>query len=307
MKNSLLHKKSSMLSLKSALLWILMSTLLISGSAALGLFYYQHVRSLRLHDGKYKIIALVQTTASKSPLKTIYFSELLGLSIDRPLNLYQFNSKEGTRKILASPLIKQAQVKKIKPGTLHIDYTAREPIAFLEDYTNTVLDVEGYAFPFKPFFTPKKLPLVYLGISHPIDNVLEWNGWGTKLEGTRIQLALSLLNYLLNQTCCELQQVHRLDVSKAFASSYGQREIILEFEEQFEREYQGQAVLAIFPRILRLSTENYLEGFTNYMHLRQHLEKDTFAFPAPLPAQTLVRASAITIDLRIPHLAYISK
>lgn len=304
MKNTFLHQKSERISFKKALLWIMFSILLISGPATLGLFYYQHVRSLRIHDDKYKIIAIVQTTTGKSPLKTPYFTELLDLAVDRPINLYRFSAKEGTRRILASPLIKYAQIKKIKPGTLHIDYTSREPIAFLEDYTNTALDAEGYPFPFKPFYTPKKLPLIYLGASYPLEGTApDWNGWGSPIQGKRVQLALSILNYLLNNGCCELQQVHRLDVSRAYASSYGQREIVLEIEEQIEKEEQGRISLVISPHILRLNAENYQDSFTNYIDLRPYLEKKAAPF---LKLDQTIRAPATTIDLRIPQLAYIS-
>ena len=87
-----------------------------------------------------------------------------------------------------SPLIKKASIKKIPPGTLYIEYQMRVPLAYLGDYTNTALDEEGYLFPFSPFFTPKKLPIIYLGLQQ--DDAQ----WGMTLkQDQRLQLAFDLL------------------------------------------------------------------------------------------------------------------
>ena len=89
-----------------SLIWILVSTLLISGSAFMGWLYFLHVKERRLHDDQYRIVAIIQSTPQADALKTLYLAELLGLSLDRPINLYQFNAKEAAQTLLSHPLIK---------------------------------------------------------------------------------------------------------------------------------------------------------------------------------------------------------
>lgn len=310
-------KRTDKLPIRKALYWILFSTLLISGTAGFGIFYYQHIRSLRAQDSKYNIVAIVQTTTSKQLLKTAYFTELLNLSVDRPGNLYRFSAKEATRKLLDSPLIKSAQVKKIKPGMLHIDYLPREPIAFLIDYTNTAIDDEAYPFPFHPFFTPKRLPEIYLGLStinSEEQTLVEWNGWGIPIAGIRIKLALTILNEIAvikHQTRTHANwHVQRIDVSNAYAPSYGHRQIVLVIEEYLDREIKGQPTLFIFPRILRLNTANYKASLENYFAMREKFQniQESKLTKVPQANETAVlRAPTTIVDLRLTQLAYIEE
>lgn len=291
--------------LRRAVMWILLSTLAVSGSAALGLLYFKYVRGMRGTDPKFNIIAIVQTGPEKEALKTVYLAELLGLSVDKPTNLYRFRSSEGKEKLLASPLIKSADVKKIIPGTLYIDYVARKPVAFLEDYTNTAIDMDGVMIPFKPFFTPKRLPIVVLGLSqhdYPTGSSL----WGTKIRGIRARLALDLLAFAQEKCCSKASLLTRVDVSHAYASSYGQRQLVLEFEDKLEIDREGHPVLIILPRILRLSVENYSKALADYLVLRNYLDEKEMKTHSHPPKGTVVRAPAKVIDLRIPDLAFLS-
>ena len=175
------HEK---LHLRKALLWILLSVFFITGSSAAALVYFQYVREKQKLDPANNIVAIVQTSSDVEGLRTVYLAELLNLSVDRPTNLYSFNSKEARQKLLSSPLIKDANVRKIRPGTCHVDYTLRKPIAFIGDYTNTAIDANGVVFPFKPFFTPKILPSLYLGEDEEADE--ESEEIGHSLYGARL-------------------------------------------------------------------------------------------------------------------------
>lgn len=302
MKDSYLPGKEK-IPLNQALFWILLSTLLVSGTAAIGLLYYQYIKEIHANDDAYRIVAIVQTVPENEGLKTVYLAELLDLSLDKPLNLYRFNTKEATRKLLSSPLIKEARVKKIRPGTIYVDYIMRSPIAFLADYSNTVIDGEKYLFPYKPFFTPKRLPEIYLGasLSDRSNDIL----WGVPVEGEPVELALSLLHYLQKKFGHEACQVKRIDVSKAYASSCGQREIILMLEEQMEHTVKGKTRHYQFPRILRLNTESYLQGLANYRVLQKHLLKQELSTLAAND-KALVKQPVRIFDLRLSHLAFVS-
>ncbi len=272
-----------------ALLWILLSTLLVSGSVFMGWLYYLQVREHRLHDDQYRIVAIVQSTPQIEALKTVYLAELLDLSLDRPVNLYQFNAKEAERQLLVSPLIKEATVKKILPGTLYIYYETRTPIAYLGDFTNTAIDEEGYLFPFHPFFTPKRLPILYFGLDR------EECEWGGCLKShPYFPLIFNILQQL-NPLGQEKFLVKQLDLSHARADSYGQRQMIVMIEEIGQ---EGEKASSPYPILyLRLSSDHYSQDLANFRTLYAAAQEKR---ELPLVDQTI-------IDLRIPHLAFIKK
>lgn len=271
-----------------AILWILVSTLFISGSAFMGWLYFLHVRERRFNDDQYRIVALVQTSSQADQLKTAYLAEILDLSVDRPINLYHFNAKESTQTLLNHPLIKEAVIKKILPGTLYIRYQMRTPYAFIGDFTNTVIDEEQYLFPFRPFFTPKRLPTLYLGLNK------EEYQWGTHLKNlSSVKLAFNLLSQFerLQQDRFYLKQV---DVTQAFSDSYGQRQIVLILEENHPNESLQASPLLLF---LRLSLDHTEQDLMNF-----HALQKTF-FEQEKEGKSKERS--IIFDFRIPHLAFI--
>jgi hypothetical protein len=290
--------------LKKALLWIFFSALAVSGSTWLCFLYYQHVRDLHANDDTFKIVAIVQTSSQQEILKTVYLAELLDLSLDKPVNLYSFNTKDARRKLLSNPLIRQANVKKIRPGTVYIDYALRQPVAFLADFTNTAIDVDGYTFPFKPFFTPKKLPEIFLGLLERAEVSLNKEKiWGESIKDKHMLLALSVLDYISTNYRLESLHIRRIDVSRAFAPSCGQRQIVIALEDQIEKEMNGKSILFILPRILRLSSKDYEQGLANYKILRSELMKKSM----PDSEGPIVKIPAVVIDLRLSNLAFMSK
>lgn len=287
------NKPENYLPIRKALLWIVLSTLCISGTALIGVLYYNSIKKQRFAHPDYNIVAILQTTSDKERLKTVYFSELLNLSLDRPINLFKFNLKQAKTILLSSPLITSAHVKKIMPGTLYVDYTLRKPFAYLMDFTNTVLDHEGVPFPFNPFFTPKKLPEIYLGLDDQSSI-----SWGSQLKGIKVRLALYLVDFIRENCCQDTSFLTRVDVSHILADSHGQRQIIVMIEEGVERT-ADQSVVSI-PFVLRLGVDNYLQGLANFLALRPNiLEK------LSLQSDKSVQEESIVIDLRIPELAYI--
>jgi hypothetical protein len=295
-----MRKKQEKLSIRTACLWIMLFTLAISGSAFGGLIYYKYIKRQRLYNSQYNIVAIAQTTPDKEPLKTAYLAELLNLSIDQPTNIFRFNTQAAQQKLLNSPLITHAYVKKILPGTIYVDYELRKPFAYLLDYHNTVIDREGVTFPFKPFFTPKKLPEIYLGItdSSPLS-------WGKPLQEIKCKLALYLIDLLSTHCCSEYSYLSRVDVSQAFADSKGKRQIVAILDEQVEKTDQaGKLVKGIASHILRLSVDNYRQELANYLQLRPLL-KYHVEDAEEGEAEKLLKFKPLVVDLRIPALAYI--
>lgn len=286
------------LTIKQAFLAISLSIGLISGTSFLILLYYQHVSEKHRQDFSKQIVAIIQSSPEREGLKTGYLAEILDLSIDHPSNLYDFSTFEATKKLLQQPMIKEAKVRKIHPSTIHVDYVLRKAIAYVGDYTNTAIDEEGAFFPFKPFYTPKKLPEIYFGG----DEKDTWIAWGERITGKRKELAFELLE-LSSQYCDEWSSVSCIDISNAFAACEGQRQIILILEDRFLRVVDGQTILCIYPRILRLRLENYHEQLGNYCLLRTYLrEQDR---NASLPGKgTVQQAKALIVDLRLSDLAF---
>lgn len=302
MKNK---KKAVYLPLTHALAWIIGSTLIFSGSSYAGMKHYLKVRRESAADPKFALRTLIQTGPQKEALKTEYLAELLGISSDHPYSAKTFDLKRAKETLLRSPLISQAEVKLIKPSTLYIDYTVRQPIARLEDYANVVVDKEGYLFPFTPFYTPKNLPGIYLGLSPfgkpPSDPDREMADWNTPLQGKYYKLALDLLSIVTDPKVADLFAVKRIDVSNAFSESYGTREIVVITEDSIYKSLNGKEIQIIVPRILRLSTKNYAQELGNYLTLRpQLLEEESKAVPL-----TSRRFKEKIIDFRIQQLAFI--
>lgn len=292
--------------LTAAIQWILISMLIVSGSVFFAWLYYYNVRQKRIQDDNFKIVAIVQDSKDRESLKTSYLAELLNLSVDKPENLYRFNVKEGEIKLLNSPLIEEASIVKLKPGTLYITYKMRQPIAFLGDYENIAIDDAGYLLPFTPFFTPKNLPILNLGMApwgQPADDYHEVGGaWDKPIGGEKTALAFEVLDYV-NQNLSNAY-IRKLDVSQAFSPSYGQREIILSIEELSEVKQDHQTILVISPRVLRLGTKNYIAGLNEYQTLKDHLEKQIVVQGES--TETLIHLPMSIIDLRVPKIAFTS-
>lgn len=255
--------------LKKAIKWVLVSVLVISGVpwAIFGAFAY--MRYMRMQDPAYDIVAIVQKNQDYEPLKTGFLAELLDLSIDRPSNLYRFDLEEGRQKLLSFPLIESAALKKIPPGVLFVEYSLRKPVAFLGDISNTVVDAEHYAFPFHPFFSPKKLPLFIIGKT---DEAIVF---GKRVSDPRLSLAFDVLE-VINALDLGADDLIKIDVSQVDAMSLGVRKIVVSFLN---------LDVLLDPRGVK-------EGLARYKALRSK--------------QNLVQNQTVAmIDLRLPNLGYI--
>ncbi|MDE3045554.1 MAG: hypothetical protein KGJ02_02780 [Verrucomicrobiota bacterium] len=261
----------------------------------------------RLSDERYKITAIVQTGPEKEALKTVYLAELLGLSTDTPKNLYSIELKKAELALLSSPLIAKATVKRMPPNAIYVDYEVRKPIAWLADYKNTAIDREGYLFPVAPFFSPKEMPEIYLGLP-PFGGAEDSFGrkgglWRTPLHNRYLNLALDLLQTLEGSPWKEGLRIKRIDVSNAFAPSLGRREIVLFTEEEISLRRDGKELTFIFPKILRLAPKEYAQQLQNFFALRKSMVEDYRRQLAT--ADRGGRFSPRIIDLRILQLAFV--
>lgn len=285
--NLVLHPNK--IPLRKAWVLILFSMIFVSGTSWMGYLYYLHLKQLKMQDEQYQIVAIIQTSPQKEALKTVYLAELLNLSMDKPTNLYQFNPEEAEAKLLSSPVIKDVTLKRVRPGTLYIDYSVRHPLAYLGDYTNTALDKDRILIPFNPFFTPKKIPKVYIGLAS------QDKKWGDSLKGELADLAFQLLD--LGRKISDEENIYlkQVDVSKAQAESYGQRQIVVVFEELLEQKIDNYSQMIAYQHILRLNAEDYSKGLEYYVQVRRRL------------AENSIQPTSLILDFRIPELAFIKK
>ncbi len=273
-----MHKK---IPLVHAVAWIVGSAVIVSGTAYSGLKAYLRYHYQRNCDPEGWISAIVQTGPQKEALKIDYLAELMEISGDRPVQLSRFDLSRAEKKLLGSPVIKQASVKPLPPSTLYVDYAVRSPVAWLCEYDNIAVDEEKYTFPVYPFFTPKNLPEIYIGLSPAFAPA------SGPLEDARLELALSLLKLLQQTGSDELVHLKRIDVANAFSESYGLREIVLICEDPAEE--------GVHKRFLRLSTKNYAQELGNYLKLREGFAEMEKGVPA----------SQKVVDLRLSKIAFI--
>lgn len=289
------------LSLPRALLWIIGSTFIINFGTFFSIKGYQNWKRKYQKSPETPIHIILQMSPQKEALKTTYFAEVLGLSCDEPTLTCQFNPKKAKEKLLASPVIKEVEVKIVNPGVISIDYITYQPIALLAEYKNVAIDQDGYPFPMIPFFTPKNIPEIFLDTQEALI-------WKKPLQGEKISLAFQVLKIIQAPVVSDLFNVRRIDVSKATERSYARREIVLIVEDEIYFLRDGKEHCVVFPRILRLSTKNYVHELNNYLKLREQLlEKERKEIPFSLVKDGKLLFPRKIIDFRIPQLAFIDE
>lgn len=277
-------KMPRQLSFRQALAWICVITLLVSGSFGAGVFYWRMLKQKRTADPRYTIVAILQSCDSSEPLPTDYLAELLNLSVDKPTNLYRFSAKDAEQKLLSCPVIKSAEVKKIAPGMIYIKYALRRPIAYLADYSNAGVNEEGLIFPVNPFYTPKNIPELVLGLPAGIS-------WGAKIHPDQLTLSRTIMQQASSSDSGFHCRLKRVDISQAFSQRFGLREIVLCYEHCL-------GTLENLQVTLRLAPDNWQQQLRRYHQLAPKLG----------PKDRRGQSAGVynyTIDMRLSQLAFI--
>jgi len=287
------------LKLAHALFWILFSTFIISGSSY---FIFSQVRKLKknkLISTKYNIKTIAQSQ-NDITLDVNYLAELMSLSSNKPTNIFLFDENKARENLLSSPMIKEAKIKKIKPNCIFVDYKIRKPIAYLYDFENIAIDEDGYIFPINPFYLPSDFCKFFL-------NVDEFKGF-EKIDSKKAIYALDIYKNLKNSGFADLVRIKVLDTSRLEFESYGKREILLFIEEEIKVRKNQKDRIVIFPTILRLALNNYLEQIGNYISLREKILKDYENQIKSIDLENeIVKFKPKTIDLRLSKLAFIDQ
>ncbi len=282
-------KQSPKLPLWQSLLWIVGSVFICTGSSYKIFQIYIHKKHEKIPEKKPQMIEyIVQTGVQKEALHSDYLAELLDLSWDKQTLFSFFNEKNAEEKLRACPLIEEVSVRKIPPNMIYIDYKVRKPIGWVADFMNTGVDAEGRIFPITPFFSPKKMPEIYLG-KKQVENV----SFSQPLEGKYFALASQVIHALTPYERNEFF-LKKVDVSDAFYPTLGKRGIVIVLEHEL---LPSETISTHF---LRLSTENYSQEIANYLSLLPSMiendKEKVFEGKASLER---------VIDLRVPQLAFI--
>lgn len=213
----MLRRKHSICSMgKQHIGGVVFTGFLVTGLFVMAKLYVEKEADRRLQDPQYHIVAIIQTQETSDRLPSGFFAECLDLSCDRPVNLYAFDLAKGEASLLANPCIASAMIKKIPPGTLHIFYRMRQPIAYVGDVTNTAMDGEGVLFPVSPFYASKKIPRIFFGLS-PTEL-----SWGKTLQKQPLfQMVLEVL------AASKEMALDEVDCSRAREKTLGGRELVL--------------------------------------------------------------------------------
>lgn len=262
------------LSFQKAIFCILLSIVLISGVPTAFIIHKKtRLKSLKKNP-KYLITQIIQRSSIKEGLKTAHLAQLLSLSANQPQNIFTFDTARAVELLMGTGIFKKVVVRINLPNSIVIDYELRQPIAYLADYTNTVVDIEGHIFPLSPYHTPKFLPKIYLGSKFsPFI-------YG-KINDPKMDLALKIYNFYVSLGVNQKLILDQIDVSCLNAKSLGKKEIVLSLKEVSSN--------CIYDKLLRFSASNFEEQFLSFLNL------DAMNLP-----------KSLVCDLRMYPNAYIS-
>lgn len=275
-------EKRELWPLSRALLTIFLSTVLISGSATLFWLYTLHAQHSRAHNEAFMLEEIMQAGPHAGALPGAYLVELLQLSPNRPVNLYQLDLKKAKERLLASPFIQDVTLTRVHPHTLKINYKFRAPFVRLSGHQGALLDKEGVLLPPLTFLDTKELPELVLRNGSEAKRI----AWGKPLANQKFNLVLQLFERIGNDPTLQGLQVLSLDLSNADADSCGVRQIALSLKKGGET------------HVLRLDPEQLDLGFKEYA-LLQTTQVEWKPEEQALPV--------MTIDLRIPSVAYLKR
>lgn len=186
-----------------------------------------------------KKIALIHQGPFTLPI--YLFPELLSLSIDQPTYFDSFDRKEAEKELYSLGIFKELSLKKCRSDILAIEYALYRPIYILGDLSNTLVSEKGTLMPNRPYFTPKNIPLLYLG-SETIEEHFDF---------------LKKLTALIQEG-----EIEMIDLRQIAARSKARRELVIKI---------GQNGAS---HLLRLDPLYIEEQYNNYLILLQNITKN---------------------------------
>jgi len=219
-------KLSHRISLAKAIrLWVISVGITLS-IGLVGLMLWREWEQQRCHQDHFQLHRILQTGPEVEALRTQHLAEICGLSENRPVNLYGVSLKYLQQRLIETPWIQEATLRRRPPDTLEIIYTLRQPIAILADLDNALIDRQGAIIPYQPFLRARKLPYLWVGLSKSAMSPWGKKIWGTTLQGMPLEIWDAIIKHPVWSECSLLG----VDASKISSPDYGRREIILEVQ-----------------------------------------------------------------------------
>lgn len=286
------------LTLLQSLIWIFSSILLISGPCFGGFYLYRKFHLIRKNHPEYRLKSII----TPNKIHPDFFCEVLHLDKTKKVSLYSFDIERAKEAFLCHPVIKDVFIQRHPPSSLYIDCEFRNPIGVLLDFENTLIDEEGYVFPFKPFYKKNHLPEIYLGVKEFGKEVQ----YSQPINSIKWQFALEIMRILHAEPFKKNYQIDRVDVSNLEAKSYGRKEIVLMLKEKKLFESIGKKIDCTFPLTLRFHPKTYQQQLRNFLALREEIKKDyqKQLYTMELAERELTFDRKV-FDFRIPKLAFI--
>jgi hypothetical protein len=132
------------------------------------------------------LTTLIQKTSFSTPISPRFFSDYLMLNPSgKWLEISKLDETKIENKLKEFPIFDKIQAHILSTGELEIAYDLKKPQFLLADFTNLAIDPKGSIFPLRPFFPPKKIPQVYLGIQS-----IDWKSINNIKKALQIQKIL---------------------------------------------------------------------------------------------------------------------
>lgn len=182
-------------------------------------------------------------TDSVTKLPVVLFSEILNLSSDQPALLHNFSTKHAEELLKQTRAFSSVNIKKSSENKgLIISFSLHEPIAYLGNVKNTLINHNGFSFPAHPFFKPLHLPIIFFHNNDFID-------W--KMSNEAMQIIHTIFDTL------DHAQIKIIDLS--YIHTYP--------EEVFIHLSCGD--------LLRLRKNHTRNGLTHYLQTKKYLHEQT--------------------------------
>ncbi|MFH1074883.1 MAG: FtsQ-type POTRA domain-containing protein [Candidatus Firestonebacteria bacterium] len=173
-------------------------------TAVAGLGYGVYFGADRLKNSPGFEVKEVKVTGNKYVSK----NEILALAkVEIRKNMFGIKLKDIQSRLKANPQFKTASVNRVFPGTVEIEVSEREPVAYLGENKFYQADAEGIIFPsIKSFFYGKRL-YSFTGINISLSEV------GKKTTSLSLKQALLMAEKLETKGAPYLNDVMSIDVS----------------------------------------------------------------------------------------------
>jgi hypothetical protein len=191
-----------------------------------------------------KLTTLIQKTPTMQALSPRFFSNYLGLNPKgKNIAIKRLDIQKINKKLKAFPIFKSIHAEFTKEGELEVNYHLRSPQYTLKDFSNCGVDEEGYLFPLAPFYTPKKLTQIYLGLQD-----LNFS------KKHYVLLANQIIEFF-NLNKLDQLSIALIDLSKMNSNLKSHQEVIVTIEFLDKKHY------------LRIHPQNMDKALTRYVSL----------------------------------------